>query len=384
MDIAQPRTQILGIWWLQLTTFSARLAWAGLDKRAVAITTFTATAITAFLLARYYYPWAPIGLAALSGAWVLSPKRTGPKVLFLALVSIPGTWIIAALGAELWGFGLLDATVTLALWWGVMLALYTVAQQTSLLAFLIPTWLLQAAVTIRDGVEGIVRTSGLTDSPNVSGGFLVLGIIYLLTTRFRWLALPLMVALPFTGSRWASLVLVLVVVGIVSKRIVPLRFMATIVAAAILLTAPFFGTISPGYRLPALPQEEYITTLMQNLKTDVRYRLTWSPAEAVVKEPGFQWSTPASLLGVAPMGFMGANGIHSVPERMAYELGFVPLAIWGLVGLWALCIKPRWTATWWMLLAFLGLCSLDYYAWMPFTISAFWWTLLALRVKERA
>jgi len=111
------------------------------------------------------------------------------------------------------------------------------------LAWVVPAWLLHAAliiyqaftnwVILGEGGQAIqsslqqewlvrgVAPTGLSFNANLAAGFLVMGIIYLLTTRFRWLAVPLLLALPLTGSRWAALVCVALIVGMVLMKRVP-------------------------------------------------------------------------------------------------------------------------------------------------------------------
>ena len=89
------------------------------------------------------------------------------------------------------------------------------------------------------------------------------------------------------------------------------------------------------------------------------------------------------FLGIIPAGYMGAVGTHNVVVRMIFEIGVVPASIFLWVTAWALWVRPRFNSTWWMLVAFMLLGALDYYSWMPYTISAFWWVLIAIRIKNR-
>lgn len=363
------------------------LLWVVADRRAVAGTVLTAAAVACFFFARFYYPWAGLGILSLTAAYWVSYKSWGPFLEALAVASVPIAWVVAAVGAAVWGFNFFDASMMLMLWWASMFMVYGMRHSTAVFAFLVPVAWVHAGATIIAGVSGQLRPFMLADSANVSGGFLALISIYLMTGPFRILAIPLIWAMAFTGSRLAAIVFAVVLVAMVLKKVVPWRFAVLTVLAVVVLSIPFSETVTKSYRVYPLlsPPASISGDIKRHLTraaSDIEDRTSWIPEETVKNNPEFGWQASAWLLGLAPMGFMGANDIHSVPLRMIYELGVLPTVVWLGISLFALWVRPRFNASWWMLVAFLGLTVLDYYAWMPFTISIIWWILMAIRLRD--
>ena len=192
----------------------------------------------------------------------------------------------------------------------------------------------------------MVRPNGLSLSTNDTAGFLVLGIMYTMPTRARWLTVPMIVAVGLTGSRWAAAVLTFLLLWMLARRIADWR----VVVALVILSAlswGFWDVLLAGYRNPTV----------QSVIVDIDYRMTLP-----VEGNGGYLPSPR-LLGIIPYGSMGHLAPHNVFVKMAYELGVVPLACWLWVNVWALWVRPRWNGTWWMVVAFLMLGVMDYYPW---------------------
>ena len=324
------------------------------------------TALSAYVFSPALMPWMfPVCVAATAAAIYAGNHRIGPKLPFAGLLVILVAWGVAIPLAPVIGFGMPVASGVLAVWWGLMLLLYWASPTQAAFAYIVPAWLLNAGITVYQGMTGLGRSAALTDSSNVSAGFLVLGVVYTLTTRFKWLALPLTAAIPFTGSRLASVALLIVLAGMLARHSAPGRLIMACVIVVVLVSLLFQSGVADNYRVDA--------DVTSKVFSDITSRLT-EGASTMPRPP---------LLGIIPAGYMGAIGTHNVLVRMIFEIGVIPASIFLWVTAWALWIRPRFDVTWWMLVAFMLLGALDYYSWMPYTISAFWWVLVAIRIKNR-
>ena len=230
----------------------------------------------------------------------------------------------------------------------------------------------------------------MSHNPNLAAGFLCLGIVYLMTTRYRWLVIPLIPALLFTGARWGLAVISIVLILMVLTRAISFRPLgATVLLCAVIVVG--VALFSPlGYRASTL---DSFAAVAHTVNGDVQARM------AVPHLPS-----------VLPHGVANHPGLHNVPLRIAVESGIIAALVWlGITG-WALWPRrgvkhragqgndqpagetaamglsepcDRFGASWWMLLTLALLSLLDYYTWMGH-LGGFWWLLVGMRLRGRS
>jgi len=224
---------------------------------------------------------------------------------------------------------------------------------------------------------------GLAPNPNLAAGFLALGIVYLMTTPHKWLSIPLIMALLFTGSRWGLVVVAIILVAMVVTRTISWKPLLAAVGA-IVITVALVGALTPsGY---AVASYDSVGAAFHAAERGVNGRL------AIPHIPSF-----------LPSGVAEHPGLHNVPLRIAVESGIVAAALWvGITGLalvkgwkikgWATWKPPRGLhppeigpesqtrVFWWLLLTLVLLSMLDYYSWMGH-LGGFWWLLVGVLVK---
>ena len=355
--------------------------------------------LSSSLLVRHFGDvWLGVGWRGLFGGFLLAPdKRRGP-VLYVG-AGLLLCHALAIPGSLLWGEGNWEATAAIVLWMAPSLMLLS-AGTTAAFAWLVPAWLVHSALILYAGptswsaAGGVLVDNGggtgLSHNPNLAAGFLWLGIVCLMTTRFRWLVIPLIPALLFTGSRWGLTVTAVVLLAMVITRIVPFRPLgATILLCATTVVAVALFT-PLGYRVSTL---DSFAAVAHTVNGEVQARM------AVPHIPS-----------VLPRGVAAHPGLHNVPLRMAVESGILAALVWlGITGwaLWpkrgvneqagegqhqppsenasmALSERPdRFGASWWMLLALALLSLLDYYTWMGH-LGGFWWLLVGMRLRGRS
>ncbi len=302
--------------------------------------------------------------AAMLGAVMFAPdRRVGPKLVILVML---GSALLAIPGAFLWGSNHVFETATLAYLTAPLVLFYVASPSVNVsrvLAWVFGFVLVNAAVTIIQGAGFEEhRAAGLMFSPNLSAAFLLIGIVAAFHWRKPWLALPLIIAILFTGSRWASGVAVLVSVGMVVARQVSWPAVLVAWLAAGLVALPSLDVIKGSYRLFGGPG-------------DIAARLE---ADFVERMPTI--NTPT----LAPQGFTDLTETpHNVPFRMAIETGLVAAALWTILTMWALWRGPRGTLAWWGLLVVFLLSMMEYYTWVG-PMGAFWWLFVGIRVGELA
>jgi hypothetical protein len=87
-----------------------------------------------------------------------------------------------------------------------MVPLLFLKERQVILYWLIPVWLAQAGLMAYQWAIVPYRSAGLAHNANAGSSFLLLGAIFLIhQPRLRWLAVPLLVAIQFSGSRWVLL-----------------------------------------------------------------------------------------------------------------------------------------------------------------------------------
>lgn len=275
-------------------------------------------------------------------------------------------------------FGLQSTAI--AMWVLLMCLLMRLPLTMSVFAWTLPPVLAHALVAIWQGVGNLPlsyhRVTGLTGSPSTASGLLVIPFVYLATTRFRWLGLPLIAALPFTGARLAVMIIALLLPIIAWK--LSWRFALATIATFVFTCVIFWPQTSAAYGI----QSGRLTP--NKLVNDVEVRL--SPPPTPAEQPATPTTLPPQeektflLRPFLPLGYIGDKGVHNVPLRLWYELGILGSLLWiGLTG-YGLFRHP-WTPAWWVLLAIASISQLDYYTWFPMSVSAFWWIAIKLQAQ---
>lgn len=353
---------------LLLTVATLRLF--TLDRTTVASACFALYLVSMLMMKSFASPWLLVGWAALGIGFALSDKSIGPRPVFLALVALLVLHVMAIPGSLIWGIGNWELTAGVVLWMAPALLLY-VAGTRQTLTWLIPAIFAHSGLIIYQGFTNWHTTgawaiwegqpTGLANNTGLAAGFLVLGLVYLLTTRAKWLAAPLFMALLFTGSRWGigvgvAAVLVMAIVGQIDGRTLAFAIVGLLVAFIAL------GALTPAPY--GIAGQNSFAAMVEAGQTDVGVRL------AIPHIPSF-----------LPRGVAEHPGLHNVPLRVAVESGIIAAALWIGITLWAL-MRWRNGVAWWVLLTLVALSMLDYYTWMGH-LGGFWWLSVGLLVKGR-
>ncbi len=303
----------------------------------------------------------------------VAPLSFGPPKAVGAVAIILGSSFLAIPGSLWWGDGHIFPTVGIALWMLPAAALYFADLTERVLLWLVPAFLIHAGVVIIEGLLSASRPVGLAHNPNLAGGFLVIGIAYLLTTRFKWLAGPLFIALIMTESRWAMVVCCLLV-GFQLLRCVRLDLRA-------LFSARWFEGRRRAQNGRAILLQAAGGVLLVTLAVTLfyhadRYRSLVNPGRLA---SDIDVRLASVVPQVAPVGVVETDGLHNTPVRIAVESGVAAGIAWLALGWWALR-RRRWAGGWWMMLGILGLAMMDYYPFMGH-MGGLWWLLVGLQMK---
>lgn len=297
--------------------------------------------------------WFLLAFLALWLALLFLPaSRPAPIMITCALVIVGSAWV--AVGIAIWtGFWPFQ-TLLLAFLTTVLFPLLFVANPAFILRWLIPVWLIHAGVSLAQWLDGVYRVTGISSNANVGSAFLLLGCVYLLNGhhRARWLMIPLVTALPFTGSRWVAVVASLILVTFFLSGKADWRYIALGIAltTAIVLIVGW-RDIYESYNRPS--------TLMAHLN-------------------GLEYQTQLALPpSWTPRGFYD-SGIHNVPWRMMHETGILSGLAWMGATLYGLLWKPRFDNRWWLLLTVALLSVMYYHTWVG-PLGGFWWLLVRAR-----
>ncbi len=371
---------------------------------------FAASLTGSLAMHSFNSPWHWASWLTLAAAAMFSTWDRGPRPVFWGLVIILVLVFAAIPGSLLWGSGNWPLSAGVAIWMAPSIVFYLTSNGEKVFAWLVPTWVVHAGLivyqafverwTIYDDNTGVVirsgtDPSGLAVNGNLAGGFLVLGMIYLLHTKHAWLAGPLAAALLLTGSRWAVIVaVVIVVLMLLTGR---LKIKAALISGGLLFLASgilWFTYPVASFVVAGFDSVGALVTPLQNGEIGSRLAVPHIP----------------SLL---PTGIAEHPGLHNVPMRIAVENGILAALVWVGVTSYALFpgrwVKARWDsrygvvitvvrnsktavrglqsdsprsrACWWMLLALGMLAMLDYYVWMGH-LGGFWWLLVGMGVKR--
>lgn len=380
------------------------------------LSTVSSTDIGALLLAAsatilitapsYLSPWfaLSIALSVVGGAVSARIGATGSSsgVLTVVVVFVALSVALGPVAAHFWGSGNVAQSTVFALIVLAGIGFYY-GDTRCMWSFLTPVWLIHAGMVIYDGLTHWgYRADGLAANPNVAAGFLVLGIVWLSQKRARqrnehahvanpkeeaqghdrrflhWLwLLPMLVALPFTQSRLAILVLVLV--GLIAYR--PKLTVRTVVLTA--------GAVGIGLALTMSFDRVGPKVLLDDLAARLplaRIPRPW-PVGHIDDSDLSSWDTPR------------VETMHNVPVKLAMELGIGAGLAWTVLTCQALQRRRRFfhraperpargnggadarthqeesnLSHFHMLLAVALLSMLDFY---PFTVMGWaWWALI--------
>lgn len=337
---------------------------------------FALALTSSLILPSFWSPWLAISWAALLGGLILTRHSWGSKAIAASLVAMLALVFLAVPGSLFIGSGNWVLTLGVAIWMAPAIGFYWADLDSRVFAWLVPVWVIHSGLITLQAFSGSVRMqtpgypaltpTGLALNSNLAAGFLVLGVVYLLAldTRWRWLAVPLLVVLPLTGSRWAVIVVVVLAGGMALTR----RTDWKPVAAALLI----WGVAAWGLSLVA-PESEYAMSGFNNMGAVI--------APISNGQISSRLAVP-HIPSILPRGVAEHPGLHNVPLRIAVENGIIAAVLWVGVTGWALVRAPRMDIAWWMLLALALLSLLDYYSWMGH-LGGFWWLLVGMRLKQR-
>ncbi len=376
----------LGVLWLARPLDSRLTGWLAaaqaLDLRTEATAAFVGMAVVAsVLMPGMYSPWLPVMWIALAGAVVTSRTRSlGPLWAAGAVATILVSHLVALPLAATAQTG---ETFTRALLMLPLVGLYIIGPHPRAWAWLAGFGIVHAGALIASGAMGAVRAGGfMPHNPNLAAGVLVLTAIYFVHRRSPIAFIPL-AAIVFTGSRWASVVALVVIVAMLAKdRMTVRKLIGAAVIVGALGAASHWGPVHAGYRLNGL------VSLAGQAVHDASVRLELSPL------PNF-----------IPQGSMPSRQ-HSTIIRIAVETGILSAVAWIALTLAALIrtnahpqnesntrphdkthvpIKCSYIADRqlhrWLLLAVVGLGAMDYYIWLA-QLAPVWWLLVGALVNQ--
>lgn len=278
----------------------------------------------------------------------LGVARPSRVLLGLFTLIIASAWLSVPLSA-LFG-GNLAGTLWLAILTTVLAPLAWIRDIKAVLLWLTPVWLVQAGVSLYQWLfTDATRVNGIAENTNAGAAFLLLGCVYLMNgnSRAKWLILPMVAALPFTGSRWVAVVAAVVVLGLFARRYVDWRYIAIgVVVTLVLVMAVGWSDIAATFQRPS--------TLS-------------------VHVGGFE-SQPDLPPSWIPRGFYD-SGIHIVPWRMAHETGILSGLAWVAATAYGLWSRPRFDYRWWLLLTVALLSAMYYFTWIG-PVGWAWWLLV--------
>ncbi len=295
----------------------------------------------------------------LSGVYLAPrPKMSRRRLLLMGI--IPGSALVA-IPVSFFTSGEWAATIVLAIFTFGLFPLFLVNNLDRILPWLVPVWALHVGMVTWERLTEVGnRMGGLAINQNVASSFLLLGAIYLVHTRFKWLSVPLLVAILFTGSRWATLVAAGVFAGIFICRKIRWRYLLVGMGISVaVVSALQWDTIIQGYRVHDDTGLAPVGEMIQRNRTDIAYR----------------WTLPPGSLILVPTGYIGSS-LHNVPARMATETGLLSALAWLGFTIWGLWRFQRLSARWWMLLTVSLLSVMYFLTWLG-PLGAFWWLLLS-------
>jgi hypothetical protein len=337
-----------------------------LDKaQAVGLTVFL---ITQFSLSSLYSPLMLVGWTGLAGAVVcvyLAPNKIDrPFWILGALIFLQISQLLAIPGAAIWGNGNWVLTAGVVLWVLPMPLVYLAANrhiEKCVCAFAI----VHALLIIFQGftnyhwVEGIVIwediPQGFSHNGNLAAGLLVMCLPFAVSGHWRWASIPFLAAVIFTGSRWAFIVVSIMVMAMGYKEFISVRWVLGGLSS-LLITIAVIGLFTPATAAVA-----GYNSIAQGFAVASQVEVRLAVAE---------WPN------LLPYGIAETDGLHNVPMRMAAEWGIISAVIWVTLTVWGLT-RMKFSPAWWLMLAIALLSLLDHYTWRPH-LMGFWFVALGL------
>lgn len=256
------------------------------------------------------------------------------------------------------------ATAFLAMLTALLFPLLWIANVERIFYALIPGWFLQASVMAWQWfIEGVQRAGGIAENENAGSAFLLLGALFLLNhPRLKWLAVPMLLAIPFSGSRWVAIVGVgLIGMLFISHRINWKWMLVGITVGFFALFSVQYSQIQNAYRVSTT-----VKTTMERNGHDIQSRL---------EAHGLYFP-----IMIFPLGWIDSP-LHNVPLRMSVETGLISGLAWLGVGIIVLYRRPRYSWAWWGMAAICLLSVMYYHTWIG-PLGAFWWLLAAQLMSE--
>jgi len=293
---------------------------------------------------------------ALFGVSVFLIGTTKLNRVYVALIGIIVTSAWLAVPFSMLFSRPLAPTILLAVFTSIMVPLLFLKERQIILYWLIPVWIIQYGLMAYQWISEPNRANGLAQNANAGSSFLLLGAIFLIhQPRLRMLAVPLLVAIPFSGSRWVLLVGIGVFGLMFLFKCVNWKWSALVITSALALLITFQHT-------------ELLAAYRQGMNNSIQDIDT----HADVSQGDYDgWKI------LIPKGFHDTT-LHSLPLRMADETGLLSALAWLGVGAFSFYQKPRRGSHWWMLAAVYLLSAMYYFTWY---LLPFWWLLVA---KEKA
>ncbi len=216
---------------------------------------------------------------------------------------------------------------------------------------------------LAQAMQGVPRALGLLSlNPNALAGFLVLVATHWMiaergSKRSIAGALFTLAGLPFTGSRWAFLVLAFIIAALLVKRVIGVRAALLLSAVLVVASAQIVGEAG-RFDNPKLQGAGLITHDSLD-----RFAMPITPA-------------------VEPQGFLGhqlfGKGGHNTFSRVAVEAGWIGLALY--LGILVLALIRSRGAVRGALVVVLVLSLADYYVWGPFQLAPLTWALVGMGI----
>ncbi len=313
-----------------------------------------AVAVSSFMGGYNLTSWAFVISAVLLMSRFLWLQLKAPRAevasLLLVMVII-GSGVVSVMlrksASEPW-----EATAVLLAYPALFCVILMIRPSREFLNWLVPVALVHSVVifvqfvTLTVAAPNGYRPTGITDSANPAGGFLVLIALVVLPTKWWPLAIPMAIALAMTGSRLS--VIALIVGGVFTLWSARPSLMRLAVVAV----------VSVGV---VVAMDAHIDLVQRGLdfKSQVEFRLT-----------------PEAKLSLSP------TGVNADVERPIHSLFYIVAAQYGLLAFLALCvlvliavIRQVTTRQFPLLCTLIVLASLDLYLWIGPMAWAWWWAL---------
>jgi energy-coupling factor transporter transmembrane protein EcfT len=295
---------------------------------------------------------------------VMAPDKVFecPVIIRIALAGLVAFHLMAIPGSIWWGSGNWELTASAVFWmvpsaallWVTdkrvfpWLIIFALAHSGAVMIDGFTQWTESGSQIIREGLP-----AGLTFNPNVAAGFLVfVGSICIWNGYPRWLLMLMLLAVFFTNSRWAIMVLgSLTTLAFITGR---LEWRWLLYAVIVLACGVFaVGFVTPyGYHIAGYHSFSPGSLLL--ILGDLGNRLE------IPVWPDF-----------LPRGVLEHRGMHNVPLRMAREAGAIAAVLWVAISGWALT-RQKFSVWWWLMVTVLLLSLLDHYTFRPH-LGGMWW-----------